>query len=422
MTDHTTNKPAAPTCAAAPRFGNFFGGAKRHIAVWRISWEEARREEPVRRLQPQELEFLPAVIEVQETPPSPAGRAIAILIVALFTTATVWATFGKMDIIAVAQGQIVPGGRSKVIQPLENGVIKSIYVRDGQRVKQGERLIEIDTTAGADRERYANEYLATLTEIARLKALIADQDDFTPPPGADPAFVRNQRNRLNDQLAEVRALGRQAQAYKEMLEKQYVSQMQYLDIEQKRAAKAQEHAGALADAQTKAHSLSKELAKAQTRATQQSLTAPIDGVVQQLVVYTVGGVVTPAQQLMVVAPEEGHVEIEAYVENKDIGFVNEAQEAEIKIESFPFTHYGTVPGKVLSLSKDAVPVEKPVKGFFYSARVSVDKPTIRVDNGKEVPLSPGMNVSVEIKTGQRRVIEYFLSPLVQALNDSVRER
>ncbi len=404
------------------RFAAFFAGVKRHLDVWRISWKEAKREAPLRRAQGKELEFLPAVVELQETPPSPAGRIVAYAIVALFTVAVVWATFGKIDIIAVAQGQIVPGGRSKVIQPLENGVIKAIHVQDGQRVKRGQPLIDIDTTAGSDRERYANEYLAALTEIARLRALMAGNEDFAPPPHADPAFVRIQRDRLRDQLAEMQALERQAQAYKQMLDKQYVSQMQYLEVEQKRAAKAQEHAGELSDAETKAHSLSKELAKAETRATQQALAAPIDGVVQQLAVHTVGGVVTPAQQLMVIAPEQGHLEIEAYVENKDIGFVNEGQEAEIKIESFPFTHYGTVPGKVLSLSKDAVPIEKPVKGFFYSARISVEQPTIRVDNGKEVPLSPGMNVSAEIKTGQRRVIEYFLSPLVQALNDSVRER
>lgn len=404
------------------RFAAFFAGVKRHLDVWRISWKDAKREAPLRRAQGKELEFLPAVVELQETPPSPAGRIVAYAIVALFTVAVVWATFGKIDIIAVAQGQIVPGGRSKVIQPLENGVIKAIHVQDGQRVKRGQPLIDIDTTAGSDRERYANEYLAALTEIARLRALMAGNEDFAPPPHADPAFVRIQRDRLRDQLAEMQALERQAQAYKQMLDKQYVSQMQYLEVEQKRAAKAQEHAGELSDAETKAHSLSKELAKAETRATQQALAAPIDGVVQQLAVHTVGGVVTPAQQLMVIAPEQGHLEIEAYVENKDIGFVNEGQEAEIKIESFPFTHYGTVPGKVLSLSKDAVPIEKPVKGFFYSARISVEQPTIRVDNGKEVPLSPGMNVSAEIKTGQRRVIEYFLSPLVQALNDSVRER
>lgn len=413
---------ARPPVTAPPRSVPFFSGLKRHLSIWRLSWEEARRETPMRRPQGRELEFLPAVVELQETPPSPAGRAIIYVIMALFGAGALWATFGRIDIIAVAQGQIVAGDRSKVMQPLENGVIQAIYVHDGQHVKQGDPLIRIDTTAGDDRARYANEYLAALTEIARLKALVAGRNDFNPPQGVNPALVEIQRNRLRDQLAEMRALENQAAAYQKMLAKQYVSQMQYLDVEQKRAAKAQEHAGELADAETRAHSLSEELAKAQTRAAQQYLTAPIDGVVQQLAVYTVGGVVTPAQQLMVIAPAEGALEIEAYVENQDIGFVTENQDAEVKIESFPFTHYGTLPGKVVSLSRDAVPLEKPVKGFFYSARVSLQHSTIRVDNGKEVPLTPGMNVTVEIKTGRRRVIEYFLSPLLQALNDSVRER
>jgi hemolysin D len=414
MTGKTiTTKPSS-------RLAEFLSGINRHIDVWRISWQELKREAPIRRAQGKEIEFLPAVIELQETAASPVGRTVAYVIMALFTVGVVWATFGKIDIIAVAQGKIVPGDRSKLIQPLENGVVKAIYVRDGSRVKQGQPLVEIDTTAGADKEKFSNEYLAAQTEIARIRALMANRDHFDPPKGADPGFVQTQRDRLRDQLTEYRALQNQSDAYKQMLEKQYVSQMQFLDIEQKRAAKAQEYAGALADAETRAHSLSKELAKAHTRASQQYLTAPIDGVVQQLAVHTIGGVVTPAQQLMVIAPNEDHLEIEAWVENKDIGFVNENQEAEIKVESFPFTRYGTIAGRVLSLSKDAVPLEK--LGFFYGARVSLEQSTIRVDNGRDVPLTPGMNVSVEIKTGQRRVIEYFLSPLVQALNDSVRER
>ncbi|OGI66422.1 MAG: hypothetical protein A2W18_00190 [Candidatus Muproteobacteria bacterium RBG_16_60_9] len=385
-----------------------------------MSWAEAKRGQPVRRPRRKELEFLPAVVELQETPPSPVGRTILYTVIALFTAGVVWSIFGHIDIIAVAQGKIVPGGRSKVVQPFETGIVKSIYVRDGSRVKAGQPLIEIDTTAGADRARYSNEHLAAQTEVARVRALMADRDDFDPPKGADPVYVKIQRNRLREQLAEFRALRNQAESYKQMLAKEYVSQMQYLEIEQKRAAKAQEYAAALAEAETRAHSLSNELAKASTRAGQQYLAAPIDGVVQQLAVHTVGGVVTPAQQLMVIAPNDDHLEIEAWVENKDIGFVNEDQEAEIKVESFPFTHYGTLPGRVLSLSKDAVPLEK--LGFFYGARVSLEKSTIRVDNGKDVPLSPGMNVSVEIKTGKRRLIEYFLSPLARALSDSVRER
>jgi len=395
-------------------------GVHRHLEVWRIYWEEAKREAPIARPQGRELEFLPAVIEIQESPPSPHGRAIVYAIMGLFGLGLVWAVFGKIDIIAVAQGKIIPSDRSKVIQPLESGVIKAIHVRDGQRVKQGEPLIEIDTTAGADRERFTNEYLAALTEAARLRALLAGKNGFDPPKGADAAMVRTERKRLQDQLAELHALTSRAESYKKLLEKQFVSQMDYLEAERQRAQKAQEHAAALSAAETRALSLSQEIAKAETRAGQQHLSAPIDGVVQQLAVHTVGGVVTPAQQLMVVAPHEGQIEVEAFVENKDIGFVNENQQAEIKIEAFPFTRYGVIEGQVLTLSRDAVPIEKA--GFFYSARVSVHQATIVVENGKVVPLTPGMNVSVEIKTGKRRLIEYFLSPLLQAAHDSVRER
>jgi hemolysin D len=400
---------------------NFIAGVARHIEVWRTAWREQKRQEPVVVPQGKELEFLPAVLELQESPPSPVGRTIIFIIIGLFSAALLWSVLGHIDIVAVAQGKIIPSDYSKVIQPLESGIIKKIHVRDGQHVKKGDVLIELDTaTTGADRERYSNEYLSALTEVARLQALIADQDSFIPPKGANPRFVEIQRDRLRDQLSEYRSLQNQAQAYKSLYDKQLVSRMQYLEAERARAQKAQEYAAELSEAKTRAHSLSQEYSKAETRASQQTLTAPIDGIVQQLAVHTVGGVVTPAQQLMVIAPREGLLEVEAWVDNKDIGFVNPEQEAEIKIEAFPFTRYGTIAGKILTLSKDAVPIEKV--GHMYAARVSMNRSTIHVENNKEVNLSPGMNVSVEIKTGQRRLIEYFLSPLLQTSRESIRER
>jgi len=126
----------------------------------------------------------------------------------------------------------------------------------------------------------------------------------------------------------------------------------------------------------------------------------IDGVVQQLAVHTVGGVVTPAQELLRVVPQDHPVEVAAQVENKDVGFVKNGQIVEIKVETFPFTLYGTIPGKVLSVSDDAAPIEKV--GLVYPTRVSMDRSTIQVE-GKQVNLSPGMAVTVEIKTGSRRI-------------------
>ncbi|MBI5783753.1 MAG: HlyD family efflux transporter periplasmic adaptor subunit [Gammaproteobacteria bacterium] len=393
----------------------------RHVEAWRTAWEEEKRQTPVAAPKGRELEFLPAVLEVQETPASPLGRTIARTIMWLFGLALLWALIGKIDIVAIAQGKIVPNDRSKVIQPLENGVIKAIHVRDGQRVKQGDLLIELDAGAGSDRSRLENEHLAAKVEVARLRALLLGKSNFDAPVEADPAFVQIQRNQLRDQLSELQALTAKAEAFKKLLDKQMVSRMQYLEAEQARAAKAQEHAGSLSAAETRVHSLSQELAKAGTRASQQHLTASIDGVVQQLAVHTVGGVVTPAQQLMVIAPiEGGSLEIEAFVENKDIGFVEENQPAEIKVESFPFTRYGIIEGKVLALSKDAVPLDKV--GYVYSARVAMAKSSIRVENDKDVILTPGMTVTVEIKTGSRRIIEYFLSPLLKGAQESIRER
>jgi hemolysin D len=136
-------------------------------------------------------------------------------------------------------------------------------------------------------------------------------------------------------------------------------------------------------------------------------------------VHTVGGVVTPAQALMVIVPDDYPLEIEAYLENKDIGFVDQGQSATVKVEAFPYTKYGTLHGEVMDVSDDAINDEK--RGLIYSTRVRLAQTSIAVEN-KRVKLSPGMAVSVEVKTGHRRVLEYFLSPLMEYQSESFKER
>jgi hemolysin D len=169
------------------------------------------------------------------------------------------------------------------------------------------------------------------------------------------------------------------------------------------------------------------------------LTAPVDGTVQQLTVHTIGGVVQAAQPLMVIVPAQHQVEIEAFVENKDIGFIHEGQAAEVKVETFDYTKYGTVKGKVSHVSRDAIDPsntaaidalqnkdkqkkdqEKP-KGAVYSVKILLDRKSMNID-GREVLLTPGMSASIEVKTGSRRIIEYFLSPLIQHSRESLNER
>lgn len=175
----------------------------------------------------------------------------------------------------------------------------------------------------------------------------------------------------------------------------------------------------LTEAESKVKSLIEDLTKANQRRSLQRILSPVDGVVQQLQVHTIGGIVEPAQPLMQIVPDGAVVEIEAKIQNKDIGFVHEGQEAVIKLEAFPFTRYGTLDGTVTEVSDDAIEDEK--LGLLFTARIAVPNARLQVDD-KILPLSPGMMASVEIKTGTRTMMEYVLSPIMKATDEAGRER
>ena len=469
----------------------------RHVDIWRSAWVEQRRLAPAAALKGREVEFLPAVLEIQDAPPSPVGRAIGGTVIAVFLAGIAWACLGYIDIVAVAPGKIIPSGYSKVIQPLEAGVIRAIHVKDGQVVKQGEVLIELDPTVNtAEGARLSNEYWSAVVQAARLRALIAGRSALNAPPHADPKFVAVQQHMLRSQLAEhqsrvaaaqhvinqrkaalaatltsiaylgetVPILTERAVSFKKLLTDEYASRMEYLAAEKQRVDEVKELArltdvsvqdrAALAEAEQnyqvlvsefqksrhdelneqemKAASLFQQRVQVTQRTGLQQLTASIDGKVQQLAVHTLGGVVTPAQQLLLIVPKEHHVEAEVMVENKDIGFVQEGQLVEMKIETFPFTRYGLIDGRIVNVSNDAVQVDKSGQvvpstssqqggALVYPARVSLATSVIQVE-GKPVTLAPGMAVTAEIKTGQRRLIEFFLSPLLKATQETARER
>lgn len=162
-----------------------------------------------------------------------------------------------------------------------------------------------------------------------------------------------------------------------------------------------------------------EQAKAAQRERLTTLKAPVAGTVQQLAVHTEGGVVTEAQPLMVIVPTGAQVTAEVTLENKDIGFVRAGQSAEIKLETFPYTRYGTVGAVVRTVTADAVNDEK--RGAIFPVTLVLARSHVDVD-GTAVKLSPGMNLTAEIKTGRRRIIEYLLSPIQRAASESLRER
>lgn len=195
------------------------------------------------------------------------------------------------------------------------------------------------------------------------------------------------------------------------------------ETEQAKAAYRAETMRLLSDRQaqaaTKYSQLESDHSKANQRERLTHLTAPVAGVIQQLAIHTTGGVVTSAQPLMIVVPDSATVTAEVSIANQDIGFVNAGQMAEVKLETFPYTKYGTVPARVNIVTADAVTDEK--KGSYYPATLTLAAKDMLID-GKRVNLSPGMNITAEIKTGQRRIIEFLLSPVQRAGSESLRER
>lgn len=441
---------------------------------------------------PLEREFLPAALEILETPAPALPRAIMLAIVAALVFAVAWACIGQIDVVAVASGKVIAADKTKVIQPAEVAVVKRILVADGQAVKAGQVLIELEaaaTATAAETARSREALMATRLEAARYDALArvarssAAPRPLKAPSGTASAMAEAESRAMASQYQEHRArlaaldaeitkrsaeaasarelaaklaetlpiARRRAQDYKNLVEQKFLSEHMYLEREQVRIeqerdlafqqARVQELVAAIeeskrrresavaefqrgavsakVDADKRAALLEQDLVKAQTREKQQLLLAPVDGTVQQLAVHTVGGVVTPAQPLMVITPTDYQAEVEAFLENKDVGFVKVGQRAEVKVETFPFTRYGTLTGTVSFVSNDAVPDEK--RGLLFQARVKLDQPALRVDE-RDVTLSPGMAVSAEIATGRRRVIDFFLDPIRKSTSEGLRER
>ncbi len=450
-----------------------------------------------------ELAFLPAAIEITDTPPSPIGRATVWAVIAVFSLALTWACLGKVDIVAVAPGKIIPSGRTKIIQPFETGVVRAIHVQDGLRVRAGDPLIDLDPAINAAEQNHLKaDLLAAELDIARLKAELAAPSDpltvYAPPKEGELGLLAAQRHYLLTQAEEWRAkiaaadrqkaqkeaeaatakatiaklvatiplLLQKAEVHRALIDHQLVTKLAYLETEGKLVEEEHElevqrlhlkeaeaaiaaitetrnHTASeferqlyadLSEAERKAAGIREDIVKAEEKRKLQHLAAPVDGIVQQLAVHTIGGIVTPAQQLLAVVPAGSELEIEAMIANRDIGFVEEGQEAQIKVDTFPFTRYGFLSGRILHVSSDAItpdpakdknsPNDKDAakpQDLVFAARVALGAKSMQIDN-RRVTLSPGMAVTVEVKTGRRRIISYLLSPLARYSHDSIRER
>jgi hemolysin D len=471
----------------------------RYRAIFSAAWQHRTELAGPKRLA-DETAFLPAALSLQDTPVHPAPRRLAFALMALFAIAVIWAIFGQIDIVAVAPGRIVVSERTKLIQPLENSVVKRVLVKDGDHVQAGQPLVELDPTAAtADKATVEEQLKASVSDVLRSRLLLQAlqtsggnllsltelqnrmgkeiPDKWTPLEKnasqaqlaaewsditAKLAKLSSEMSRRQAEIATVREMvsklettvplaKQREEDFKKLAEQGFMAghagqdrtrerielerdlltqrarlaetQATLRESENARAAYVAEVRRALYDreaqADLKRQAGTQEQAKATHREKLTTLTAPVAGVVQQLAVHTTGGVVTEAQVLMIIVPEGAQMTAEVTLENKDIGFVNSGQEAAIKLETFTFTRYGTIGGKVTMVTADAVNDEK--RGAIFPVTLALAANQIDVD-GKMIRLAPGMNLTAEIKTGQRRVIEYLLSPIQRAGNESLRER
>lgn len=480
----------------------WFPNVARHFAVLIESWKLQNVAQANAKPQ-SDHEFLPAALEIMEKPPSPGLRWLLLSLCTLFSVALIWSYVGKIDVVATASGKVIPSGNVKVIQPIEIGYVRKIHVKNGQHVKAGQLLVELDPTlAGADAAQASQSLLTAEVIASRNEALLDHVQErgrkFSVPTGTptDIAATQNdlvrtaiaeyegERSSLIQQRAEQAAslrgaeaevrklqqtlplIERQLEARKELTEKGYFSKIRLLEFEQQKiehiqnlavqeanAAKARaamanieaqllrlkgsfgkNAAIELAQAQEKTGLSRQEVTKSARRAQFQQLRAPVSGTVQQLVISTVGGVVQPAQALMIIVPDDAMVVVEANIMNKDIGFIREGQSVRVKLEAFNFTDYGIIPGVVESISRDAIDISQPSQqpqgqqdraqpqqGLVYATRIRLKQRTIRV-HGRDQIIGPGLAVQAEIKTGERRIIDYLLSPIAKTMDEAGRER
>jgi hemolysin D len=430
-----------------------------------------------------DYEFLPEAMELEETPPSPFGRILLWAIVLLVVGAFLWSYFGKVDEEVVARGKVIPDGMVKVIQPSDTGVIRAIHVEEGQRVKKGDLLIELDPTiTQAEVESSEKSLAINRSDMARLKAelrgeqirgsgknhdrLLLLQTDLKQAREAEhkakveslELVVSQKKTALQSAEESILKLektlelvSKQEEAFRQLAEKGYASMIEHVQRQKElvRTEKELNEQRKLADqirdglkeAEKNLEALKKErersilgeivekeraitvlegeFTKASRRSQLERLYSPVNGTVHGLATHTIGGVVTPAQPIITIVPDGTPLIVEAMALNQDIGFIHPGQQAELKLDTFPFQKYGTIEAELSYVSPDAQEDQKI--GLVYKIKLKPKRFTIRVKD-KDVPLVPGMSVTAEIKTGEKRVIEFFISPFIKYVDESLTVR
>jgi hemolysin D len=433
-------------------------------------------------------QFKPAIVEIQDEPASPTGRIVAWSICSLILIAIVWSSLAEIDIIATAQGKIVPVGNTKIVQSHIDGTINKIYVKDGDFVKKDDLLLDINSDVyiaeksalekslfaenikynrskaminylankeNKELETIPNAYLSTEMQIMLFEQEYRDlesnlamlEDSLTQKKHE----LENVKINISNYKKTVALTEIRSKKIQGLLEQKISSEMEFMEFEEKRikeindleSLKSKEkqlianikelnekityakienkkkHLVTIEESLNNINRIKEDINKNEVMIRYSRIYSPVNGYIQEMKFHTVGGVLEQAQEILKIVEDKSDIEVEALISSRDIGFIENGMDVAIKVDTFLFTKYGLVHGKITNISGDAITDEK--LGLVYKTKIKLNEKFIKVDN-KKVQLSYGMSVTSEIKTSKRTVLEFFLSPITKALNESVKER
>lgn len=451
-----------------------------------------RPEGPVQ----QGMEFAPALLYVQHDPPSPLPRMVLRGILLLLVVLLVWACWGRLDVVTVAEGKLVPLTYLKIVQPVEAGIVRDIAVVEGQHVEVGQVLVRMDSNISeADSLSLQNQLQFKAMELRRIEAELASRP-FKRAPGDSPELYQrilseyqSNVNALQDRLATENASLMKARhdlastmevqhkleetlptyqaqevAYERLGKDGFMGKLMVLDKQRERIEKEQDLRSQEFNAKSLKASidqserrlnqviseykqklqaeqvsifgeyqrLEQEWAKQAHKNSLLELKAPQSGVVKDLATHTPGTVVSPGAVLMTLVPNDEELQAEVWLKNEDAGFVVRGQKVKVKLAAYPFHKYGMVDGEVIQVSADATERESGASqntetaspsGIHstYRTLVRLKQQYLEVDQDR-LRLSPGMQVTAEVKLTEQTVMEYMLSPVRRAFHDAGRER
>ena len=435
----------------------------------------------------QETEFLPAILEVTETPPSPTGRLVMWSILTLLVVGILWSVLGHINEVAVAPGKVIPTGQVKTIQVKNKSIVKEIHVKEGQHVEKGDTLVVMDpTSTDADYDSLNKRAAYYALDIQRLEAelngtsfspksdpnlelkdITAEQSLYQSRVSQHRAEMEAAVNAVNQKEAALNAERVNLNKYDEMLaiarekenrlieltkenaisefqlfeqtsqrinyEKTAAAQLDLINRAEAELSEAQaklsnldaaykkDVMASLVESRKQYYALTEESKKADENQRLSTVVAPCSGTVYNLAVHTEGGVVTDAQPLMVIVPDGVELEFEVWAENKDIGFIKEGQEAEVKVATFNFQKFGMLTAYVDEISADSNSDKSdPEKNKRFRLLLKLDENTLK--ENPDIHINPGMEVTAEIKIKEKRIIEFFLDPFRRYTHESLRER